>query len=94
VLAALNALGPGSHDTPSAPDPTFAAQVEAWQKRTGCAPEDAVFHATLAGASSLESEVIRLVEGARTGQLLLDDNARDRWLGDFARTLDPTLRIS
>ena len=97
VLAAINALGPGSLDTPSAPDPVFAAQVEAWQKRTGCAPEDAVFHATLAGASSLESEAVRLVEGARTGQLLLGDDARDRWLGDFAQSLfgsaDPTLRI-
>ena len=98
VLAALNALGPGSLETPSAPDPTFAAQVEAWQKRTGCAPEDAVFYATLAGASSPESEAVRrLLDGARTGQLLLGDDATDRWLGDFARSLfgsaDPTLRI-
>jgi hypothetical protein len=41
--------------------------------------------------------VRRLLDGARTGQLLLGDDARDRWLGDFAQSLfgsaDPTLRI-
>nr|AIJ50377.1 Pfa3 [Aetherobacter sp. SBSr008] len=88
LLAALNTLGPGSSDTPSDPDPSFAAQVEAWRSRTGCALEDAVFYATLAGASAPESEgVQRLLEGARTGKLAIGGEAKDRWLGEFARSL-------
>jgi acyl transferase domain-containing protein/3-hydroxymyristoyl/3-hydroxydecanoyl-(acyl carrier protein) dehydratase/1-acyl-sn-glycerol-3-phosphate acyltransferase len=98
LLTALNTLGPGAGDTPSEPDPGFAAQVEAWRARTGCALEDAVFYATLAGASAPESEgVQRLLEGARTGKLVIGSGEKDRWLGEFARSLfgsaDPTLRI-
>jgi 1-acyl-sn-glycerol-3-phosphate acyltransferase len=88
VSAALNALGPGDADTPSPPDPAFAAQVEAFRARTGCAPSDAVFYATLAGASAPESDAVRrLLEGARTGHLVVGDDPADRWLGDFAQSL-------
>jgi acyl transferase domain-containing protein/3-hydroxymyristoyl/3-hydroxydecanoyl-(acyl carrier protein) dehydratase/1-acyl-sn-glycerol-3-phosphate acyltransferase len=88
VLAALNALGPGDSDAPSAPDPAFAAQIEAWRARTGCSPESAVFYATLAGASAPESEgVHRLLEAARTGHLTLGERQEDRWLSDFAESL-------
>jgi 3-hydroxymyristoyl/3-hydroxydecanoyl-(acyl carrier protein) dehydratase/1-acyl-sn-glycerol-3-phosphate acyltransferase len=98
VLAALNTLGPGDSDAPSAPDPAFAAQVDAWRARTGCSPESAVFYATLAGASAPESDgVRRLLDGARSGTLVIGGSAADRWLGDFAQSLfgsaDPTLKI-
>jgi acyl transferase domain-containing protein/3-hydroxymyristoyl/3-hydroxydecanoyl-(acyl carrier protein) dehydratase/1-acyl-sn-glycerol-3-phosphate acyltransferase len=98
VLAALNTLGPGASDTPSEPDPAFAAQVDAWRARTGCSPEAAVFQATLAGASAPESEAVhRLLEGARSGLLILGESPADRWLGDFARSLfgatGPTIEI-
>jgi len=98
VLDALNALGRADADTPSPPDPAFTAEVEAFQARTGCTPEDAVFYATLAGASAPESEgVRRLLEGARAGQLIVSDDPADRWLGDFAQSLfgasNPTLQI-
>jgi 1-acyl-sn-glycerol-3-phosphate acyltransferase len=88
VFAALNTLGPGDFDAPSEPDPAFAAEVDAWQARTGCSREGAVFFATLAGASSPESEgVRRLLEAARGGRLVLGDDPADRWLGDFAESL-------
>jgi hypothetical protein len=98
VFAALNTLGPGDADAPSEPDPAFAAQVEAWRARTGCALADAVFYAALAGASVPESEgVHRLLEGARRGSLVVGESPAERWLGDFAQSLfgaeDPTLRV-
>ena len=98
VFAALNTLGPGDFDAPADPDPAFAAEVEAWRARSGCSPEDAVFFATLAGASAPESDgVRRLLAAAQGGHLVVDDSPADRWLADFAEsvfgTSDPSLQV-
>ncbi|MBK7050134.1 MAG: polyketide synthase dehydratase domain-containing protein [Rhodoferax sp.] len=88
VLAAMNALGPALADeVPSPGDASFAADVQAWRARTGASLENAVMFTTLAGLHNPGAQVQALLEGARTGQFTVDDDARAQWLGRLAQQL-------
>jgi hypothetical protein len=68
-------------------DARFAAEVEAWQQRTGATPEDAVLFATLAERKNTGAEIKALIAGAHAGQLSVTDDPRSQWLGQFALRL-------
>jgi 3-hydroxymyristoyl/3-hydroxydecanoyl-(acyl carrier protein) dehydratase/malonyl CoA-acyl carrier protein transacylase/1-acyl-sn-glycerol-3-phosphate acyltransferase len=88
VIAAINALGPElARETPMAPDPAFSAAVAAWKASTGATAEDAVLYTTLAKLERPGDEVRALLEGARTGRLVVGADARGQWLGRLAERL-------
>jgi hypothetical protein len=88
VIAAMNALGPDlATEVPLPGDARFAAEVEAWQQRTGATPEDAVLFATLAERKNPGAEIKALIAGAHAGQLSVTDDPRSQWLGQFALRL-------
>ncbi|MDD2744411.1 MAG: polyketide synthase dehydratase domain-containing protein, partial [Rhodocyclaceae bacterium] len=88
VIAAMNALGPDlATEVPLPGDARFAAEVEAWQQRTGATPEDAVLFATLAERKNPGAEIKALIAGAHAGQLSVTDDPRSQWLGQFAQRL-------
>ena len=94
VLDAINGLGPGpQQEAPAAPDPAFAARVEAWRARSGTSPERAALLATLEGMTTYRSGATRrLVEAARQGKAPAGDGPEERWLAGLARWLlaDPS----
>ena len=88
VLAAMNALGPDlASETPLPGDARFGAEVEAWQVRTGCSPEDAVLFSTLAERQKPGAEIKALIAAARAGQLTVSADPRSQWLGQLAARL-------
>ncbi len=88
VIAAINGLGPAlAAEAPFGGDAAFAAAVEAWIARTGATPEDAVLMTTLASRDALGDGARALVEGARTGTLVVGDDPREQWLGALASRL-------
>ena len=89
VLDAINGLGPGpQEEVPAAPDPAFAARVEAWRTRSGTSPERAALLATLEGLTAYRSEATRrLVEAAREGRAPAGEGPEERWLAGLARWL-------
>ncbi|MCU0753542.1 MAG: 1-acyl-sn-glycerol-3-phosphate acyltransferase [Xanthomonadales bacterium] len=88
ILAAMNALGPALADeVPFPGDLHFAAEVQGWREHSGASLQDAVLYATLAGLKNPGAEVAALLEGARSGQLTVGDDARAQWLGQLAQRL-------
>ena len=86
VLAALNGLGPAV-DVPAPPDPDFATRVDAWIAETGASPEHAVLYQTLVGLGSPGEATAALLEGARSGRLIVGADARSQWLARLAAWL-------
>ncbi len=88
VLAAINGLGPSAKvEEPNPPNAEITEAVRAWSERTGVSEFIATVWAVLARAPEPAPEVARLVEGARTGRLVVSGTAEDRWLAELARGL-------
>jgi 3-hydroxymyristoyl/3-hydroxydecanoyl-(acyl carrier protein) dehydratase/1-acyl-sn-glycerol-3-phosphate acyltransferase len=89
VISAINALGgiPNSEEQPFPGDEAFDAEVRAWSERTGASYENAALLETLRALPEPHPEVVRLLEGARSGRLVLGDSPKDRWLAELAHRL-------
>ncbi|MBI3270542.1 MAG: polyketide synthase dehydratase domain-containing protein [Planctomycetes bacterium] len=89
VLDAINGLGPRhAEESPSPPDPSFEAKVNAWVARTGATPEHATLWSVLDELPAPGSEETRrLVAGGRAGRLEVPADAPGRWLAELARRL-------
>lgn len=88
VVEAINALGPSNaSEEPQPGDPDFAAEVEDWVTRTGASPAHAAIYKTVEKLENSGRETRRLIEGARSGRLVVDDDAQGRWLAELARRL-------
>lgn len=88
VLAGMNGVGPAHEvDEPGPPDLAFAAEVDAWVARTGVAPLWAIIYRVLESLPDPSPDTRRILDGGRTGRLVLGDSPVDRWLAAFARKL-------
>ena len=88
VMDAINALGPSNdEEQPLPPDPDFELQVDDWVARTGATPEHAAIYKTVEQLERPGRDAARLIEAGRTGRLVVDGDARDRWLAELARRL-------
>jgi hypothetical protein len=88
VVGAINGLGPrADEEVPFEGDPAFAAKVDAWMDETGATEAHATFFRALEELDAPGPEVGQLLEGARAGQLHLDDSPKGRWLKELARRL-------
>lgn len=88
VLAGMNDLGMSNAvEEPGPPDPAFGARVDDWHARTGASSLFNVICAVLEGLPDPSPDTRRLLDGARTGRLVLGDSPVDRWLAAFARKL-------
>jgi 1-acyl-sn-glycerol-3-phosphate acyltransferase len=83
VLDALNALGPDhATEEPCAPDPEFAAAVDAHARAHGVSPEHAVLQQTLARLTSPSESVERLL-----GSRVSGTTEHDRWFAELRQRL-------
>ncbi|MEM6705759.1 MAG: beta-ketoacyl synthase N-terminal-like domain-containing protein, partial [Acidobacteriota bacterium] len=88
VLEAMNSLGPPLElDAPSAQDLEFSERVAQWQESAGVGEVEAVFFRVLEDVAEPSEETQRLLDGAASGSLRIDDTERDLWLADVARRL-------
>ena len=88
VIAAMNTLGPSLEtESPMGGDPAFAAAVDGWQAKSGASHEDAVLFETLAHLPTAGVAARQLVEGARSGRLVVGPEAAAQWLGQLAHRL-------
>jgi hypothetical protein len=88
VVSAINGLGPrADEEIPFEGDRAFAAKVDSWIEQTGATQAHATFFRVLEELSAPGPEVERLLEGARAGELRLDDSPKGRWLKELARRL-------
>jgi hypothetical protein len=85
VIAAINGLGPSNADEePFAPDPAFAAEVEAWMKRTGATHEHATLGCILAASKAPGEAVRRLLAAPDASSLAESGTPEDQWLAELA----------
>src|SRR5690606_3505153 len=86
--AALNALGPAhALEAPGAPDPAFEASVQAWVERTGVDAAHATILMALRERARPTSAIARIVDGTRTGKLVVGEGAEERWIAELALRL-------
>jgi acyl transferase domain-containing protein/3-hydroxymyristoyl/3-hydroxydecanoyl-(acyl carrier protein) dehydratase/1-acyl-sn-glycerol-3-phosphate acyltransferase len=88
VIEAINALGcKNADERPLAPDPEFAARVEAWQAQRGLTHEHATLRQILAERAELGDEARRLIGARGAAELEHDQTPEGRWLADLGRWL-------
>ncbi|WP_394833699.1 polyketide synthase dehydratase domain-containing protein [Pendulispora rubella] len=89
IIEAINGLGPAcSDEQPSAPNPELKSAVQSWIRATGVVASDAVLFSVLNAARTTRSALTeRLLEGARTGKLVLGGSTEEQWLGALALRL-------
>jgi 1-acyl-sn-glycerol-3-phosphate acyltransferase len=85
VISAINGLGPSNVDeAPFTPDPAFAAEVEAWMKRTGAAHEHATLGCILAASKAPGEAIRRLLAATDASSLSESGTPEDLWLAELA----------
>ncbi|MEQ1508073.1 MAG: 1-acyl-sn-glycerol-3-phosphate acyltransferase, partial [Myxococcota bacterium] len=86
VIDAINGLGPSNVDEVPLPgDPAFQSKVDARIARTGVDLPYAVLLEVMAEATAPHEDTARIVAGDRSGELILGDGPRDRWIAELAR---------
>ena len=88
VLDAINNLGPKLADERPFPgDAAFEARAHAWMKQTGATHEHATLYCVLQDLENPSPPTQKLLAGAASGTLLLNNNPEDTWLGKLAERL-------
>jgi 3-oxoacyl-(acyl-carrier-protein) synthase/3-hydroxymyristoyl/3-hydroxydecanoyl-(acyl carrier protein) dehydratase/1-acyl-sn-glycerol-3-phosphate acyltransferase len=88
VVAAINGTGPSVEtEQPNPGDPELAHAVEAWAARTGARTAHAAILMALARERDLQPAWQRVLEGMRTGTLVVGDTAEDRAVAAIAADL-------
>jgi acyl carrier protein len=88
VLAGMNGVGPSNAvEEPGPPDPAFGAVVEAMRARTGSVALWAIILSVLGELRDVCPGTQRIVEGVRTGKLVVDQSPHDQWLATLATRL-------
>jgi hypothetical protein len=88
VLAAINALGPGTdREQPNPGDPVFSDLVKQWQKETGASEVEATFFRILQEIEHPCSETLSLIDGARRRVLRIGEDSKSSWLAELAQRL-------
>jgi len=88
VVRAINEAGPPIADEqPNPGDPELAAEVEAWAARTGAETAHAAILMALSREHDLQPAWRRVIEGMKSGRLLVDDTPEDRAVAAIAADL-------
>jgi hypothetical protein len=98
VIGAINALGVANDiEEPLTPDHELSEAVGSWSERTGASEVEAVFYRILEALPEPGAQTRSVIEGARRGELIVEDRASGRWLAGLARSLfgprGPSVRI-
>jgi 3-oxoacyl-(acyl-carrier-protein) synthase/3-hydroxymyristoyl/3-hydroxydecanoyl-(acyl carrier protein) dehydratase/1-acyl-sn-glycerol-3-phosphate acyltransferase len=88
VVHEINSLGPDNGiEQPSTPDPGFEIAAREWSARTGASIQDAVVLEALRRLETPCEPIKRLLDGAVSGHLMLDDTPDGRWVAELGRRL-------
>ncbi len=89
VVRAINEAGPPIADEgPNPGDPELAAEIEAWTAKTGAETAHAAILMALArDAGALQPAWQRVLEGMKSGRLVVEDTAEDRAVAGIAADL-------
>ena len=85
VLDALNNIGGRQTVTPT--DAAFGAGVESWSASTGTRQVESTFLRVLEAIDAPSPQTLRLLEGARSGELVVGSDPVDSWLAEVAGVL-------
>ncbi len=89
VVRAINEAGPPvANEQPNPGDPELMAEIEAWAARTGAETAHAAILMALArDARDLQPAWQRVLEGMKSGRLVVEDTAEDRAVAGIAGDL-------
>jgi 1-acyl-sn-glycerol-3-phosphate acyltransferase len=88
VIAAINGAGPPvASEGPNPGDPELAGEVAEWVARTGAETAHAAILMALARERELQPAWQRVIEGMRSGLLVVEDTAEDRAVAGIASEL-------